>query len=61
MRFIDSIRAYAPACEQEAQEARMMLRYAELFPDLLERTNETAHFTASSWIVTPDRSRVLMV
>lgn len=61
MRFIDSIRTYVPACEQEAQDARMMLRYAELFPDLLERTNETAHFTASSWIVTSDRSRVLMV
>ena len=61
MRFIDSIRTYVPACEQETQDARMMLRYAELFPDLLERTNETAHFTASSWIVTSDRSRVLMV
>lgn len=61
MRFIEAIERYSPAGEQERQDARMMRRYAEIFPDVLSRTNETAHFTASAWIVSPDRSRVLMI
>ena len=61
MRFIEAIGRYSPAGEQERQDARMMRRYAEIFPDVLSRTNETAHFTASAWIVSPDRSRVLMI
>ncbi len=61
MRFIEAIERYFPAGEQERQDARMMRRYAEIFPDVLSRTNETAHFTASAWIVSPDRSRVLMI
>ena len=55
------IRNYAPDCEQEAQDKRMILQYASSFEDILLRTNETVHFTASAWIVSPDRSRVLMV
>ena len=61
MRFIEAIERYSPVGEQERQDARMMRRYAEIFPDVLSRTNETAHFTASAWIVSPDRSRVLMI
>ncbi len=61
MRFIDTVRAYTPDCEQERQDVRMMLHYAELFPDLLNRSNETAHFTASAWIVNPPHTRVLMI
>lgn len=61
MRFIEAIERYSPAGEQERQDARMMRRYAEIFPDVLSRTNEMAHFTASAWIVSPDRSRVLMI
>ncbi len=61
MGFIDSIQNYVPQCEQERQDVRMMRRYIELFPDLLFRSNETAHFTVSSWIVNPDRSRVLLI
>lgn len=61
MRFMEAIARYAPDGEQERQDARMMRRYLEIFPDVLQRTNETAHFTASAWIVSPDRSRVLMI
>ena len=61
MRFIEAIERYSPVGEQERQDARMIRRYAEIFPDVLSRTNETAHFTASAWIVSPDRSRVLMI
>jgi len=52
---------YRPDCEQELQDRRMMLQYASVFGDILNRSNETAHLTSSAWIVNPDRSRVLMV
>ena len=37
-----------------------MLHDMDLFPDLLTRGNELAHFTASCWIVSRDRRQVLM-
>lgn len=55
------IEGYLPTGEQEIQDRRMMLQYLALFDDLLLRSNETAHFTASAWIVNPTRTRVLMV
>ena len=54
------LRGFVPSCEQEAEDLRMMRFYMERFDDLLYRTNEAAHFTASSWIVNPARDRVLM-
>ena len=60
MTLLETVRAFQPGCEQEAADRRLMLRYMELFPQLLTRENETAHFTASCWITTPDQSRVLM-
>lgn len=61
MKLRETIERYVPRCEQEAQDKRMMLRYMDIFEDTLFRSNETAHFTASAWVVNPDRSRVLMV
>ena len=61
MRFIEALCAFQPDCEQERGDVRMMRHYAEIFPDLLERTNETAHFTASAWIVNQTHSHVLMI
>ena len=60
MTLLETVRAFTPGCEQEEADRRLMLEYMELFPQLLTRENETAHFTASCWIVTPDQSRVLM-
>lgn len=57
----EMIERYAPCCEQEAQDKRMMLHYMDIFDDTLLRTNETAHFTASAWVVNLERNRLLMV
>ena len=38
-----------------------LLRQALLLPDIFTRQNETAHFTASAWVVNPARDRVLMI
>lgn len=61
MNLRDTILSYAPTCEQEREDQRMMLRYLSLFDDLLTRENEIAHFTASAWITNPARDRVLMI
>ena len=60
MELLEKIRAYTPVCEQEETDKRLILRYAEIFDDLFTRENEMAHFTASAWVVTPDRSKALM-
>lgn len=54
------LEAYSPFNEQEISDKRLMLRYMDIFPDLLTRKNEMAHFTASCWVVNPDRTKVLM-
>lgn len=61
MKLRDTIERYVPCCEQEAQDRRMMIRYMDIFDDTLSRENETAHFTASAWVVNPGRDRLLMV
>lgn len=61
MNLRDTILAYKPVCEQEVQDRRMMLKYMELFDDLLTRENEIAHFTASAWVTNPGHDRILML
>lgn len=59
--LMNMLEQYTPDCEQELQDKRMILQYARLHKDILLRSNETAHFTASPWIVNPARTHVLMV
>ena len=61
MNYLDAIRAYAPKNEQEERDKAFFLRFAAEHPDCLLRDNDLAHFTASAWVVNPDRSKVLMV
>ena len=55
------IQDYIPACEQEREDRRMMLNYLDAHPDVLYRSDETAHFSASAWVVNPSRTKVLML
>lgn len=55
------IELYIPKCEQEEQDKSLMLKYIDINDDVLFRTNQAAHFTASSWIVNRDRTKVLMI
>ena len=52
--------AYRPCNEQETRDRALLLQYLTQ-PDIFTRQNETAHFTASAWVVNHARSRVLMV
>ncbi len=52
---------YVPFNEQEEKDRELMLRYLDQFADLFGRENEFAHFTASSWVINRERTKVLMV
>ena len=52
---------YSPFNAQEEKDRELMLRYLDQFDDLFRRENEFAHFTASSWVVNRERTKVLMV
>ena len=55
------IEKYEPTCEQEEADKQLMLSYIENFEDTLTRENKTCHFTASSWIVNKEKTKVLMI
>ncbi len=61
MGLYQQIRDYLPYNEQEEQDKEMMLRFMEQNGDYLERTNRAAHFSASLWVMNPERTKVLMV
>ena len=52
---------YVPINEQEEADRKLMLSYIENFENILTRENKICHFTASSWIVNKERTKVLMI
>ena len=60
-QLLESLRSYRPWNEQEAADRDEILRQIEHSPDIFTRDNRNAHMTASSWIVDPSRTKVLMV
>lgn len=64
MNLIDlkaKIKEYKPCNEQEEKDKQIMIKYINTFDDILTRENEFAHFTASSWVVNEEKTKVLMV
>lgn len=59
--LLEAIKKYVPSCEQEQKDKELCLLFAERNPDCLCRKNETAHFTASAWIVNRERTKVLFI
>ena len=55
------IEKYEPFNEQEVKDKELILKYIDTFDDVLTRNNKIVHFTASSWVVNKDRSKVLMI
>ena len=54
------IEAFIPANAQEAADKPLLLARLEE-KDVFTRENKVGHFTASGWVVSPDREKVLMV
>lgn len=61
MTLEKELTAYVPCCEQERGDRRMMLACLKERPDILKRSDEMAHFTASAWVVDPTRTKALMI
>ena len=59
-RIMEQLRAYCPWNEQEEADCAELLRRLGQGEDLWTRENRSAHLTASGWIVSPERDRVLM-
>ena len=57
----EHITDYEPYNEQEMRDRQIMLHIIDSCDDYLLRSNETAHFTASAWVVNHDRSKVLLI
>jgi len=57
----EQIENYEPYNEQEEKDKQTILQYMENFDDVLTRNNEFGHFTASSWVVNKERTKVLMI
>ena len=59
-KLISQIQAYTTANEQETTDKATLLEWLSRPGDISLRGNLVGHLTASAWVVTPDRSRVLM-
>lgn len=60
MDLTAALERYAPWNGQEARDRAELLRRIQSGEDLYTRRNRAAHLTASAWVTSPDRSRVLM-
>lgn len=60
MELIRAIEKYRPWNQQEQQDQAELLRRLKSGEPLLGRENCSAHFTASAWVVSPQRDQVLM-
>lgn len=61
MKLKEQIKSYEPYNEQEKKDKQTMLKYIDTFDDIFTRNNEFGHFTASSWVVNKEKTKVLMI
>lgn len=61
MSLYQQISAYTPYNEQETRDKQELLRWLDSGLDVFSRSCTAAHFTASAWVVSPDRKQVLMI
>ena len=55
--LIKTIQSYIPYNEQEKNDRNVMLSLLKSQENLLTRDNQTAHFTASSWLVNKEHTK----
>lgn len=61
MEWVKSIERYKPYNEQEKKDKEIILRYSDVFDDILTRDNEIIHITSSGFVVNKNRDKVLMI
>ncbi|MBR6915599.1 MAG: NUDIX hydrolase [Clostridia bacterium] len=60
MDIAEALERFRPFNDQETSDREIMLDSIAKYPDIFTRDNRLAHFTASAWIVNPERTKVLM-
>lgn len=60
MELREQITRYCPVNAQEEADKRHLLAWLDSGVELYSRDCAAAHLTASAWVVSPDRKRVLM-
>ena len=60
MTLREQIMAFLPQNQQEERDKQELLRWLDSGVDIYTRNCNAAHLTASGWVVSPDRSKVLM-
>lgn len=61
MSWIHSIEEFVPSNEQESKDKEVILKYINMFDDILKRDNEMIHITSSGFVINKDKDKVLMV
>ena len=61
MKLQEQLEQYRPFNEQEERDKKVMLQLLKTQPDIFTRENEVAHFTASSWLLNREHTKVLMI
>lgn len=60
MSIIEEIQNYIPGCEQEEKDRELMLQFLKDYENAFSRENPLGHMTASAWVLSPDRKKVVM-
>lgn len=60
MNLAEQLKAYRPYNRQEERDRDLILSLLDTFDDIYTRNNPIAHMTASAWVVSKDRKKVLM-
>lgn len=60
LRLIEEIEKYKPFNEMEERDKELILRALRREENVFSRENSLCHMTASAWISSPDRTKVLM-
>lgn len=61
MTLKEQMEEYIPYNEQEIKDQQVILKYIDLFDDVLTRENEIVHFTCSGFVLNKARDKVLMI
>lgn len=61
MNWIDSINKYIPYNEQEEKDKEVIIKYSNMFDDILTRDNDIIHITSSAFVINKNKDKVLMV
>ena len=60
MTLLEQVTAFAPQNEQEQTDRAELLNWLQSGVDIYSRHCSAAHLTASGWVVSPDREKVLL-